>query len=121
MDAFHALAAKMEAANTKFILEPKLRFEGAPGEQYTMFFEDPSGNSLEFKALTKPENLFARSEPAAPYPLAVLTVYDVKTSLLLFRTPWPSRAGITCKKLATARRDDAPQALIPIPQPITYA
>jgi extradiol dioxygenase family protein len=40
--------------------QPTLRFEGAPGEQYTMFFKDPSGNNLEFKAMTTPENLFAK-------------------------------------------------------------
>ena len=33
---------------------------GQPGEQWTMFFQDPSGNSLEFKAMTTPENLFAK-------------------------------------------------------------
>lgn len=33
---------------------------GQPGEQHTMFFKDPSGNALEFKAMTKPENLFAK-------------------------------------------------------------
>lgn len=33
---------------------------GQPGEQYTMFFKDPSGNALEFKAMTHPENLFAK-------------------------------------------------------------
>ena len=33
---------------------------GAPGEQYTMFFKDPSGNALEFKAMTNPDNLFAK-------------------------------------------------------------
>ena len=36
------------------------RFEGAPGEQWTMFFKDPSGNNWEFKAMTSPENLFAK-------------------------------------------------------------
>lgn len=34
--------------------------EGQPGEQWTMFFKDPSGNALEFKAMTNPENLFAK-------------------------------------------------------------
>ena len=33
---------------------------GKPGEQYTMFFYDPSGNALEFKAMTNPENLFKK-------------------------------------------------------------
>jgi uncharacterized protein len=35
-------------------------FAGAPGEQWTMFFKDPSGNALEFKAMTNPENLFKK-------------------------------------------------------------
>lgn len=33
---------------------------GQPGEQWTMFFKDPSGNALEFKAMITPENLFAK-------------------------------------------------------------
>ncbi|KAL3910880.1 MAG: hypothetical protein SGILL_007512 [Bacillariaceae sp.] len=57
---FHALAERLKSFNIKFIIEPTLRFEGQPGEQYTMFFKDPSGNNLEFKAMTKPENLFAK-------------------------------------------------------------
>jgi len=44
----------------KFEIEPHLRFVGQPGEQWTMFFRDPSGNALEFKAMTRPENLFAK-------------------------------------------------------------
>ena len=35
-------------------------FAGQAGEQWTMFFKDPSGNALEFKAMTNPENLFAK-------------------------------------------------------------
>lgn len=58
--AFHALADKLSAAGTAFVLKPHLRFSGKPGEQWTMFLEDPSGNSLEFKALTNPDNLFAK-------------------------------------------------------------
>lgn len=43
-----------------FIIEPYVRFEGLPGEQHTMFFEDPSGNALEFKAFADIESeLFA--------------------------------------------------------------
>jgi len=34
--------------------------QGQPGEQWTMFFKDPSGNNLEFKAMTNPDNLFAK-------------------------------------------------------------
>lgn len=57
---FRALAARVAAAGVKFEIEPHLRFEGAPGEQLTMFFRDPSGNALEFKAMTNPANLFAK-------------------------------------------------------------
>ena len=56
---FHALADKLKAAKVRFVVEPHLRFPGAPGEQWTMFFKDPSGNNLEFKALTTQENLYA--------------------------------------------------------------
>jgi extradiol dioxygenase family protein len=46
---WQALAARLRAANTAFVLEPQLRFEGQPGEQWTMFFRDPSGNPIEVK------------------------------------------------------------------------
>ncbi|MFT7333820.1 MAG: extradiol dioxygenase family protein [Sphingobacteriales bacterium] len=52
------LKARLEADNTKFIIEPYNRFEGLPGEQATMFFEDPEGNALEFKAFKNMDNLF---------------------------------------------------------------
>ena len=57
---FQRLADRVEAAGVAFELAPHLRFAGAPGEQLTMFFRDPSGNALEFKSMTVPENLFAR-------------------------------------------------------------
>lgn len=60
VEEFHNLAARLKAANVKFIIEPHLRFKGQPGEQYTCFFKDPSGNNLEFKAMTNPDNLFAK-------------------------------------------------------------
>jgi extradiol dioxygenase family protein len=60
VEEFHKLADRLRAAGIQFIIEPHLRFEGMPGEQYTMFFKDPSGNNLEFKAMTRPENLFAK-------------------------------------------------------------
>ena len=62
VEQFHALAAKLRAQKVRFVVEPHLRFPGAPGEQWTMFFKDPSGNNLEFKALTTQENLFAMYE-----------------------------------------------------------
>jgi extradiol dioxygenase family protein len=50
METWRALADRLRAAGVKFLIEPYIRFEGLPGEQATMFFRDPSGNALEFKA-----------------------------------------------------------------------
>lgn len=50
MDAWESLAARLERAGTRFIIEPHVRFKGQPGEQATMFLLDPSGNALEFKS-----------------------------------------------------------------------
>jgi len=44
------MASKLVEAAIEFVIEPHIRFEGQPGEQATMFFMDPSGNPLEFKA-----------------------------------------------------------------------
>ncbi len=60
MDDWHALADKLAAAGTVFVIEPHLRFKGEVGEQATMFFLDPSGNALEFKAFRDIGALFAR-------------------------------------------------------------
>ena len=57
---FHALAERLKASQVSFIIQPHKRFVGQPGEQWTMFFKDPSGNNLEFKAMTTPNNLFAK-------------------------------------------------------------
>lgn len=54
------LAARLKAAGTKFVIEPYVRFKGEPGEQATMFFLDPSGNAIEFKAFASLDNLFAK-------------------------------------------------------------
>ncbi len=54
------LAARLEAAGTKFGIAPYVRFEGQVGEQATMFFRDPSGNALEFKGFADDARLFAR-------------------------------------------------------------
>jgi extradiol dioxygenase family protein len=59
-DAWQALAQRLQAAGTKFVIEPHVRFQGEVGEQATMFFLDPSGNALEFKAFGDPSQLFAR-------------------------------------------------------------
>ncbi len=54
-----ALEAKLKAHRIKFVIEPYIRFKGLPGEQATMFFLDPSGNALEFKAFKDIGQLFA--------------------------------------------------------------
>ncbi|MGI8627973.1 MAG: VOC family protein [Geodermatophilaceae bacterium] len=56
---FHALADRLRAAGTAFVIEPYLRFAGEPGEQWTMFFLDPAGNALEFKAFADDAQVFA--------------------------------------------------------------
>ena len=60
MDAWQALAEKLRAAGTRFVIEPHVRFKGQPGEQATMFLLDPSGNALEFKAFADCSRLFAK-------------------------------------------------------------
>ncbi len=59
-DDWHHLAEKLERLGTKFVIEPYVRFEGQPGEQATMFFQDPSGNALEFKSFKDRSRLFAK-------------------------------------------------------------
>jgi uncharacterized protein len=56
---FHALAERLRAAGTAFVIEPSVRFEGEPGEQWTMFLLDPAGNALEFKAFRDESQIFA--------------------------------------------------------------
>ena len=60
MGEWQALADKLTAAGTAFVIEPHIRFKGQVGEQATMFFHDPSGNALEFKAFADPSRLFAK-------------------------------------------------------------
>ena len=60
MAEWEALAAKLQAAGTRFIIEPHVRFKGQAGEQATMFFLDPSGNALEFKAFADESRIFAK-------------------------------------------------------------
>jgi len=59
-DIFHAFAKDLKSKNIKFVIEPYIRFEGLVGEQATMFFYDPSGNALEFKAFKDTDQLFAK-------------------------------------------------------------
>lgn len=59
-EAWHELAARLKAAGIRFVIEPHIRFKGKPGEQATMFFRDPSGNALEFKAFQDETQIFAK-------------------------------------------------------------
>ena len=59
-DSFHDLADKLKSAEVLFIIEPTSRFKGKPGEQMTMFFEDPFQNALEFKAYQNPSEVFSK-------------------------------------------------------------
>ena len=60
VETWKQLADRVRTFVDNFIIEPYVRFEGQTGEQYTMFFEDPSGNALEFKAFADIESqLFA--------------------------------------------------------------
>lgn len=59
MEQWTALAARLQRHGTQFIIAPTIRFQGQAGEQATMFFRDPSGNALEFKAFADDDQLFA--------------------------------------------------------------
>jgi uncharacterized protein len=58
-DDWAALRVRLEEAGVGFIVGPRVRFEGQPGEQATMFFADPAGNMLEFKSFRDPARIFA--------------------------------------------------------------
>lgn len=60
MATWEALADRARAANIQFVIEPYIRFKGEVGEQATMFFYDPAGNALEFKAFVDISQLFAK-------------------------------------------------------------
>ncbi|MCH8492960.1 MAG: VOC family protein [Idiomarina sp.] len=60
MPSWQELADRVRAAGIQFVIEPYIRFQGKPGEQATMFFYDPAGNALEFKAFADIEQLFAK-------------------------------------------------------------
>lgn len=60
MSEWHSLADRLKLAGTRFIIEPQIRFKGQVGEQATMFFLDPSGNALEFKAFEDASQIFAK-------------------------------------------------------------
>jgi uncharacterized protein len=59
MTDWQALAQCIEAAGVSFVLKPSIRYAGEPGEQGTMFFNDPSGNSIEIKGFADFADVFA--------------------------------------------------------------
>ena len=60
MDVWERFADRLRAAGIRFVIEPYVRFKGQVGEQATMFFYDPAGNALEFKAFADRSQLFAK-------------------------------------------------------------
>ena len=59
MNKWEKLSERLKKNGTEFIIEPTIRFKGKPGEQATLFFKDPEGNALEFKAFKDLSQLFA--------------------------------------------------------------
>jgi extradiol dioxygenase family protein len=59
VEQFQEFADRLTAAGTEFVIEPYVRFQGQTGEQWTMFFLDPAGNALEFKAFADDSQIFA--------------------------------------------------------------
>lgn len=55
---WQALAQRLRDAGTAFVIEPHLRFAGQPGEQWTMFFRDPSGNPIEVKGFDSLDRVY---------------------------------------------------------------
>ncbi len=58
-DEWHTLVARLKEHEVKFLIEPRIRFQGQVGEQATCFFLDPSGNALEFKSFRDMSQVFA--------------------------------------------------------------
>ena len=59
LDDWRALADRLQEAGVNFVIPPTVRFEGQPGEQWTMFFRDPSGNPIEVKGFADAARIFA--------------------------------------------------------------
>lgn len=59
LPAWHAMADRLRAAGTQFVLPPQVRYQGEPGEQWTMFFLDPFGNPIEVKGFASLDGLYA--------------------------------------------------------------
>jgi extradiol dioxygenase family protein len=59
-DTFQSFSQELKGKGIDFVIEPYIRFKGEVGEQATMFFLDPAGNALEFKAFRNMDQLFAK-------------------------------------------------------------
>lgn len=66
LDAWQALRERLEASGMAFVIAPSVRFAGEPGEQWTMFFRDPSGNPIEVKGFTHFESVYSTAEQRRP-------------------------------------------------------
>ena len=60
MKDWKSLSERLNNLSIEFIIKPYVRFEGEVGEQATMFFQDPEGNALEFKAFNDESQIFAK-------------------------------------------------------------
>lgn len=60
LPAWQGMAERLTAAGTDFVLKPQVRFEGQPGEQWTMFFLDPFGNPIEVKGFRSLDAIYAK-------------------------------------------------------------
>ena len=58
LEVWRGVAERLEAAGIEFIIPPSVRFAGKPGEQWTMFFRDPSGNPVEVKGFAEMSSVF---------------------------------------------------------------
>jgi len=58
LDVWKELAKRLEDLGVDFIIAPMIRFEGEIGEQYTMFFTDPSSNPIEVKGFADLSTVF---------------------------------------------------------------
>jgi hypothetical protein len=59
-DEYERLAARLAGAGLAFVISPRIRYAGEPGEQGTFFLLDPSGNAIEIKAFLRPDEVFVR-------------------------------------------------------------
>ena len=60
MEDWNSLSSRLKELGQEFIIEPHIRFKGEPGEQATMFFLDPCGTAIEFKAFNDDKQIFAK-------------------------------------------------------------